>query len=489
MTTVFRLKEVTYRYPSGHLAIDGIDLEITSGAKIGLAGPNGAGKSTLLRMLAGAINPSTGTMLHLCREWHDRGLVFQDPDQQLFCNTIREDLAFGPFNMGLPEREIERRITDVSNDLGIEPFLDRSPWEMSFGQKKLCAIASILTMQPEILLLDEPTAGLDSVAMDKIMGVLRRYQGTLLCVSHHLNTLTSLCHEIIILQKGRICRRLASKDVDKDDSGLPVPGTDHPINPDILKKIKEMQPASPSSSVTSLEQPSVIKIERLRVHYNGFKALKGIDFSIKKGEKVALVGENGAGKTTLLKTILGALPYRGRILIDGKDLSTFKKKWTGIGIVFQESSLQLLNPTVFDEVAFGPRQLGLAAHEIKIRVSKALKAMGLLGFEEKVPQNLSGGEKKRVVIASIISMEPDVFILDEPSAGLDAETEEYLTDFFRNTKAAVLVISHHLKEVREICNRVLVMDRGELCADLPMKTFMRLTHCRISSFDDDMINR
>jgi len=486
VSILFRLSQVSYRYPGAHLqgpqrpagpvrlsALEGIDLTIKRGERLAVSGENGAGKSTLLRLLSGVVAPSSGTLLYCGAERGARALLFQDPDDQLFCSTIYEDLAFGPFNMGLDSSETNERIEEVSALLGIGPYLEKAPWELSFGQKKLCALGTILTMRPEVLLLDEPTAGLDSKGVSRVVHAVESFKGTVICISHDLDILKRVCHRIIVLKKGRLVQELDLNNQEGLDEFSRALGADHSIRAPILRRITSrfrhrFVDSGPDRSIA-------VEVKGLCCSYGGRSALRDVSLQIRKGEHVALIGENGAGKTTLLKAVQGALPIdRGIIRIKGREPREYGSGWNGIGMVLQESSLQLICPSVLEEVAFGPRQLGLPEKEVGRRVERAVSAMGLSDYLDRVPQNLSGGEKKRVAIASIISMEPEIYILDEPSASLDQETEALLVEFFRDTEATVILATHHLRLVRQLAERVLIMEEGRLSADLPAERFLEL---------------
>ena len=492
MSTLFRLSRVSYSYLSEHAlkpagsssetkkALSGIDLTIKKGERLAVAGENGAGKTTLLRLLAGADRPDSGTLLYCGDSTVPRGFLLQDPDDQLFCSSVYEDLAFGPYCLGIEGRKLEQRIRRVCRLLEIEELVEKPPWALSFGQKKICALASILTLEPEVLLLDEPTAGLDTAAVERVVRAIESFSGTVVMISHDLDVLERLCQRIIILKNGRIKAELSAKEHQRLELCSRTLGADHSLRADILKEASTRFGLRHSES--SPAQGNLLEVKGLSCGYGPTPVLEEVSFSVSAGERLALVGENGAGKTTLLKALQGALPgARGIVKINGAELSELKGGWNRIGMVFQESSLQLFCPSVRQEVAFGPEQLGLPADEVEERVRFAMDAMGLNGYEDRVPQNLSGGEKKRVALASVISMRPDLYILDEPSTGLDHETEAIMASFFKNTEAAFILVTHHLHLVEELAQRVLILHGGRLRADLPAETFLEFVRSRIQN--------
>lgn len=503
---LFEIRSLEYRYPDGHRGLDGIDLAIHRGDRIGLVGQNGAGKTTLAQHLNGLLRPSGGTLLykraaleggHLAAARKQIGVLFQDPDDQLFCNTLDEDVGFGPLNQGLEPAEVEDRVAASLREVGLERLRYKPPHGLSYGQKKRAALATILAMNPEVLILDEPTANLDPKQEKLFSELLGRFAGTLVCISHDLPFLYGLCSRAVVLEEGKVHHDFSMEELLTHRSYLREHGLDFTFRLSCCRPANgedahhhEHAPVSEAPAVPERKNPEPVREDEpsppplaLFRNYSyrypdGTWGVREMELSIREGETVAIVGENGAGKSTLVSCLAGILQGEGDYAFDGKPVNGgFRKDlWRHIGMVFQDPADQLFCPSCREEVAFAPRQLGLAPSEVEERVEEALALTRLTGFEGRVPHHLSAGERKRLALAAVLSMRPRVLVLDEPTANLDPRSEELLCEVLRQLPVTRVLISHDIDIISLLCERTLVMHGGRIIRDYPTSVFLRDGH-------------
>jgi energy-coupling factor transport system ATP-binding protein len=500
-TPLFEIQSLVYRYPDGHAALNGIDLTLYQGERIALVGQNGAGKTTLVKHLNGLQRPQSGTVLykgkplegeHLVSARLQIGMLFQDPDDQLFCNTLDEDVAFGPQNQDLSRWEVENRILITLRKLGLEQLRYKAPHHLSYGQKKRAAFATLLAINPQVLVLDEPTANLDPRQEKLFVELLHEFTGTLICISHDLPFLYGLCSRAVVLEKGKIHHDFSMQELVSHRHTLREHGLDftfrlsccradgeHPEEDhahSVASAISIAVPRHPTESEEDSPPQVLVRLEEYSYRYpDGTWGVRGAGISIREGESVAIVGENGAGKSTLVSCLAGILEGEGGYAFEGKPvMGKYRKElWRHIGLVFQDPADQLFCPSCREEVAFGPKQLRLGATEIKTRVEEALALVRLTGLEARVPHHLSAGERKRLALAAVLSMRPQVLILDEPTANLDPRSEELLCEILQQLKVTKLLISHDIDIISLICERTLVMHGGRLIRDYPTSAFLK----------------
>ena len=486
---LFRLSGLNYRYVNGPRVLHGIDLEIASGERIALVGQNGSGKTTLIKQLCGLLLPEAGTVRfkgdplageHLERSRLEIGLLFQDPDDQLFGHTLIDDVAFGPANQGLSRDRARQAALRALGRVHLADRAYKAPHHLSFGQKKRAALAGLLAMQPEVLLLDEPTTNLDPSQEQVFLDLLLAYPGTLVCISHDLLFLYELCQRAVVMEKGRIAHDYAMNDLVAQRSELRSYGLDFSFRLETAAGGNGNGPASPVCQVDEPSEtrarPAMLEMCDYDFRYpDGTHALSGVDFAIDDGERMALVGENGAGKTTLLACLLGLQQGNGTYRFEGQPVTRRLRKhlWRNIGMVFQDSADQLFCPSVGDEIAFGLKQLGASKNEIRQRTEEALCRVRLEGFEKRVPLHMSGGERKRLALACVLAMSPKLLILDEPTAGLDPQGEELLLSILGDLNVTQLLVSHDMFFVGALTRRTVVMHQGAICQDLPTEAFFK----------------
>ena len=501
---LFQLRSLSFSYADGHCALQDIDLDIFTGDRIALVGQNGAGKTTLVKHLNGICTNQAGSLLYkgqniqddnLIRARRQVGILFQDPDDHLFNNTIYEDVAFGPMNQGLARDVVDERVRKALERVGLDHLMFKAPHNLSYGQKKRAAFATIMAMEPEILILDEPTANLDSKQEEIFVQLLQDFDGTLICISHDLLFLYGLCSRAVVLDHGRIHHDYSLKELVSHRASLREHGLDFTFRLiDCCRSESESHDhltlsqsdkqtavrilAPPMESVPGEKSP-VIRLDNYSFQYkDGTWGFKDINMTVNEGEKIAIVGENGAGKSTLAGCILGIKQGDGNYYFKNNLItySAREKLWRQIGMVFQDSADQLFCPSCEEEVAFGPKQMGLSPLELEKRVTEALALVELSGFEKRVPMNLSGGERKRLAIAAVLSMHPQVLILDEPTANLDPRNEELLLHILHNLPVTQILISHDMFFVNNSSHRTVVMHQGLILSDLPTSDFFEDEH-------------
>lgn len=522
------IDNLTYTYSArGTATLQGCHLTVARGEFVLLAGPTGCGKSTLLKAINGLIpHHSDGMMqgkvrvagLDTCRSTmadlsQKVGLVFQNPDDQLFATTAEDETAFGPENLALPRGEIRRRVTDALDQVGLGPMAGHAPQNLSGGQKQRLAIAAVLAMVPEILLLDEPFAQLDPAGTQEVLAVIRRLnrQGmTVVMAEHRLHEMAHVVDRLVVMQQGRIAadgpvREVFGRRRLFRNLGLRVPqsvtfswaaGFDEiALSPaEIKRKLNgrpwplrrcedvgngrqgDVQPGK------HLEQTRhVLELDGVSFRYTrkGPDILQEVSLKVCAGEMVALMGSNGCGKSTLLWHCAGLLrPLSGRVTAAGSMPGRIKPwKMAGrIGIVFQNPTLMLFNETVQAELGFGPRALGFSAAELEARLQQVAGRLGIAGLLADNPLALSTGQRLRVAAGSVLTMEPQLILLDEPTSGQDRHHAEGLLGYLREqtrTGSAVLFSTHDVDTALQWATRLVVMAAGRIVADGPPRTIVK----------------
>jgi energy-coupling factor transporter ATP-binding protein EcfA2 len=371
----------------------------------------------------------------------------------------------------------------------------KAPHRLSYGQKKRAAFAALLSMEPEILILDEPSANLDPRQEQFFTELLRGFAGTLICISHDLPFLFHFCQRAVVLEKGSIHHDISMQELVSHREYLREHGLDftfrlsccqdqdgshshHPAHGPHHQSHVRRGGGDPVAGPSRVAEP-IIQVEEYSYRYaDGTWGVRDVDLSIEQGESVAIVGQNGAGKSTLVACLAGVLEGRGRYSFAGSPVSGKARKelWRHIGITFQDPADQLFAPSCREEVAFGPRQQGLCAADIAARVTEALALVRLTGFEERVPHHLSAGERKRVALAAVLAMHPKVILLDEPTANLDPQGEQLLCEILQGLDVTKILISHDIDIIALLCERTVVMHGGRIIRDYSSTEFLRDDH-------------
>ncbi len=519
------LIEVTnlkYRYPhTESLALDGIDFQVEKGQFIGIAGENKAGKSTLCQAFAGlvptmfrgayggkllidGVEAAKTPIAELCQKV---GLVFQNPFNQLSGakDTVFEEIAFGLQNLGIPREEIFKRVEENLKLLDIEEYRDRNPFDLSGGQTQRVAIASILAMEPKVIVLDEPTSQLDPQGSEEVFRVVDKLAKTgitIVMVEQKIEKLASYCDKILLLHKGKQIaydtpERIFSRD-DLEELGVKPPvytqvcralgvsrkeGEDrlYPVTLAQMERLRDQFPPKLSGRAfikdqEELNAPAVFKIQDLKFHYQpDIPVIEHLDLCF-DARPTAIIGQNGAGKTTLVKLLKGLLkPNAGSISFEGEDISkrTVAQLAGKVGYVFQNPDDQIFKNRVMEEVMVGPLNLGKSREEAGKLAAEALEMVGLMEAAEENPYDLDLSERKMVAIASVVAMDPKVLILDEPTIAQDAKGRAVLGRIVRTLSEKgkfVLAILHDMDFVAEYFERVIIMAHGKVLKDGPGET-------------------
>ncbi|WP_165061250.1 ABC transporter ATP-binding protein [Adlercreutzia sp. ZJ154] len=462
-------ENVVFSYGNRRI-IDGLTLRVHAGEFVALVGENGCGKSTLLHLTCGLLQPSSGTVrIFGCSTSKNKGfdtrqlcaIVFQNPDDQLVASIVENEVAFGPENIGLAREEIRRRVTYALKATGLEGFERRQTNSLSGGQKQRLALAGALAMKPRVLLLDEASSMLDPEGRADFMRNIHKLVAdgmTVLMATHSMEE-AAQTDRIVQIHNGKASE--CQKDILKKDA---------PNSPVFFHK-KEADNAVMDFS----KLPLLLDFDNVSYTYDqdgdSRQALKDIVANLYEGEFVAVIGRTGSGKSTLIQHANGLLhPTKGRVLFREEDIAdklASNKARRSVGLVMQYPEKQLFAPTVYEDVAFGPRNLGLSLEDIDSRVCAALAQVGLdmRDFANRNPFQLSGGQKRRVAIAGVLAMKPDVLVLDEPCAGLDPHMHAEITQLLKqlhNEGQTILMVTHNMEDVEALATRVIQMRDGRI---------------------------
>lgn len=433
-------------------ALSGVDLDIAPGERVLVLGPSGSGKSTLMGGLAGLLGgaeegEATGTLTVdgvAPAEARGRvGLLMQDPEAQVVLARVGDDVAFGTENLGVPREEIWPRVENSLAAVGLSVPLDHSTTELSGGQKQRLALASILAMGPGLLLLDEPTANLDPSGVAEVRGaveaVVERTGATMVVVEHRVDVWASLVDRVIVVADGTIAADGPLREVLEQQAatlrerGIWLPGDDVAAE---VGPAPEAAPASFEGAQDDAENGArtaapIARVADLTIGYDKAAPVRsGIDLTIERGVSTCIVGANGAGKSTFALTLAGLLPpLEGTVEVQTSDgTAGDPHEWSSkqllgrMSMVFQEPEYQFLASTVAEELAIGPRAAGMTDEEIAPLVDEHLEALGLTKLARANPMTLSGGEKRRLSVATALISAPELLILDEPTFGQDRGT-------------------------------------------------------------------
>ena len=471
-------------------ALSGVDLDIAPGERVLVLGPSGSGKSTLMGGLAGLLGgaeegDATGTLTVdgvAPAEARGRvGLLMQDPEAQVVLARVGDDVAFGMENLGVAREEIWPRVENSLEAVGLSVPLDHSTTELSGGQKQRLALASILAMGPGLLLLDEPTANLDPSGVAEVRSaveaVVERTGATVVVVEHRVDVWASLVDRVIVVADGAIAadgplREVLAQQGDAlRERGIWLPGDD------VAAEVGPAPEVAPASS----EAAPIARVTDLTIGYNQDAPVRsGIDLTIERGVSTCIVGANGAGKSTFALTFAGLLPpLEGTVEVETSDGTrgdphewSSKQLLGRMSMVFQEPEYQFLAATVAEELAVGPRAAGMTDEEIAPLVDEHLEALGLTKLARANPMTLSGGEKRRLSVATALISAPELLILDEPTFGQDRGTWLGLVRLLRAAleRGVTLVsITHDPAFVAAMGQRVVdlgqVGTRGAIPAD------------------------
>lgn len=523
--------------------LKGVDLTIKKGEFIALLGRNGSGKTTFSKQLNAILRPSEGTVtvdemgtrdaekLYDIRQ--HVGMVFQNPDNQMVAANVEEEVAFGPENLGMESDTIVARVKQALEQVRMWKRRKTAPNHLSGGQKQRIAIAGILAMHPDYIVLDEPTAMLDPKGRKEVMEALQRLnqeqEMTVILITHDMEE-AALAGRVILLADGQVRFDGTPEDFFGEDALLAEMGMEAPLSYRVRKLIdsdvfekkigdarveeatidkrekvaeydktgREWEASSElvdkkknkkAEAETDEKDKDLLSLQHVSYIYSPGTAyekvaLDDVNLSLGKGEIVGLAGHTGSGKSTMIQLLNGLLkPTSGTVTFEGKDIHA--KGYSGnylrskVGMVFQYPEHQMICDTVWEDVAFGPSKQGLTGEACETRVEEALRFVDLPEkYYQASPLQLSGGQKRRVAIAGVLAMHPEYIILDEPAAGLDAAGKREIFDRIRRMSReqgiGVLLVSHSMEDLAEYADRIIVLDDGKkILDDRPAQVFAK----------------
>ena len=519
---------VEYTYPAdadtARPALRTVSFSVSPGEHVAIIGPNGSGKSTLARHLNGLLRPQRGDVRVRGMDTRDPahtrairqtvGMVFQRPDSQIVATIVEEDVAFGPENLGVPRSELRGRVQEALETVGMWEARGRPPHLLSAGQTQRVAIAGVLAMHPACMVLDEATSLLDPQGrtdVGRVVAELRRRGTAVVSVTHRMSE-AAAAGRVVVLDGGKVRIEGPPRDVFAragllQEIGLDVPPVtslalrlrrEIPDFPADLLSADELveavasrvrapapRPPGPGEDLPSIRPAApapagdpLVRIQDLwHTYMSGTpfeqQALRAVTVGVSPGEIVGIIGQTGSGKSTLIQHMNGLLrPLRGRVAVGVYDLGRrdvdLRSVRQTVGVVFQDPEDQVFEPLVGDDVAYGPRQLGLPLEEIRARVRWAMEAVGLPfeEFKDRYTFTLSGGELRKAALAGVLALRPRVLVLDEPTSGLDpgsrADLRERIRDLRTREGLTLVLVSHDMDEVARLSDRIYVLDQGQV---------------------------
>jgi len=522
---LIRLENVTFTYGGDVVALRDLNLTARRGEFVVVLGANGAGKSTLCYLISGIVPHIYGgrrrglVSVAGLDPWDEPlyvtaqhcGVLMQDPEVQLFMPTLRAELAFGPANLGVDREEILRRAREALALVRLEGLEEHNPRDLSGGQKQRAALASVLTMEPQILVLDEPTSQLDPLGRWEIGEAIERLkeQGeiTIVMTTHETEEVLHLADQVLVLDRGRTVLQGTPAEVFSQPDRLEAVGVKTPVLvavrstllstgqgaeervdltvSEVAEEIRQAVGAGqltvrtdalPEPEPPPADAPVILEACDLTVEYPGpppVVALQDVSLQIRRGEFVGIVGQNGSGKSTLVKCFVGLLrPKTGQILFQGEDIRRLSVGEIArrIGLVLQNPDYQLFTASCRDEVRFGLRNVGVPPDQIEHRVEEALQMVGLEEEADLFPFRLSFGDRRKLAVAATIALDPEVLILDEPTTAQDHRGRYQLAELarrFHERGGTVLMITHDVDLIARYAHRLIVLHQGHILLDGP----------------------
>lgn len=516
---LIELDDLTIRYPGRkHPTLEHVSLDFSQGETVLLLGASGSGKSTLALALNGLIPHSLGaittgrvvvdgfdTQTHSVAEIARRvGIVFQDPEAQFVTLKVEDEIVFGLENLRVPREQMQTLVSAALANVGMLPFNQRCVDQLSGGQKQRVALAALLAMEPQVLIFDEPTANLDPIGTQDVFALIAahkaRHTHTIVLIEHKLDELMHLIDRVVVLgERGAIIANGSPRAVFRDyAAALHHHGVWMPQICLLAHRLRERGvlldpfPVTLEEAVMGLGGESgrkgkeghlfhplprlplspsrflAVEVRNLSFRYGANNVLDHVSFAVPQGDFLAIVGANGAGKTTLAQHIMGILqPPRETVFVDGQDVSRAAARTLvqRIGYVFQNPEHQFIADSVFEEVAYGLRILGLTEFELEAKANALLERFGLLRYGKANPFTLSHGEKRRLSVATMLAMGQQTLILDEPTFGQDQRNAEAMMALLRELHAeghTIIIITHDMALVAEHAKHVVVMAGGQL---------------------------
>lgn len=504
-----RLDHVTLRYGDS-LALDDVTLEVCRGERVCVLGANGSGKSTLASVICGLLAPDEGDVelaahavctggvpdLAAYRDARRQlGLVFQNPDDQIVTSVVADDVAFGPENLGVPRAQIAVRVARELRRVAMEKYAHADPSRLSGGQRQRVCIAGALAMEPAVLVLDEPSSLLDvrgRAAIMRVMGRLAAAGATLVHVTHFMDEALA-ADRVIVMQHGHVALEGTPDEVfaTKNAQVIEALGLEMPFEARLAAALRQAEATSdaiaapgapsgekPAASVPAAEPPAILARDLGFSYGPDAQALDGVSLEVPARATTAIVGQTGSGKSTLLRLLCGLeAADAGSLTVCGINAATKRERRQvrrAVGYVMQHPERQLFAQTVAEDVAFGPRNQGLSTTEVERRVVHALELVGLADRRDASPFELSGGQQRLAAIAGVLAMEPELLVLDEPTAGLDPRGRARLRALMADLAAhgvTLLQVTHSMEDAAR-ADHVVVLDQSHvLAAGTPAEVF------------------
>lgn len=507
-----RLAHVTLRYGDS-VALDDVTLEVCRGERVCVLGANGSGKSTLASVICGLLAPDEGDVelaghavctggvpdLAAYRDARRQlGLVFQNPDDQIVTSVVADDVAFGPENLGVPRAQISVRVARELRRVAMEKYAHADPSRLSGGQRQRVCIAGALAMEPAVLVLDEPSSLLDvrgRAAIMRVMGRLAAAGATLVHVTHFMDEALA-ADRVVVMQHGHVALEGTPDEVfaAKNAQVIEALGLEMPFEARLAVALRQAgaaggaiaAPGAPSdekpaacAACAPAAEPLAILARDLGFSYGpSARALDGVSLEVPARATTAIVGQTGSGKSTLLRLLCGLeAADAGSLTVCGINAATKRGRRQvrrAVGYVMQHPERQLFAQTVAEDVAFGPRNQGLSAAEVERRVAHALDLVGLADRRDASPFELSGGQQRLAAIAGVLAMEPELLVLDEPTAGLDPRGRARLRALMADLAAhgvTLLQVTHSMEDAAR-ADHVVVLDQSHvLAAGTPAEVF------------------
>lgn len=496
-----RLDHVTLRYGDS-LALDDVTLEVCRGERVCVLGANGSGKSTLASVICGLLAPDEGDVelaghavctggvpdLAAYRDARRQlGLVFQNPDDQIVTSVVADDVAFGPENLGVPRAQIAARVARELRRVAMERYAHADPSRLSGGQRQRVCIAGALAMEPAVLVLDEPSSLLDvrgRAAIMRVMGRLAAAGATLVHVTHFMDEALA-ADRVIVMQCGHVALEGTPGEVfaAKNAQVIEALGLEMPFGARLAAALRQAEATSdavaapgapsgekPAAPAPAAEPPAILARDLGFSYGPGAQALDGVSLEVPVRATTAIVGQTGSGKSTLLRLLCGLeAADAGSLTVCGINAATKRGRRQvrrAVGYVMQHPERQLFAQTVTEDVAFGPRNQGLSAAEVERRVAHALDLVGLADRRDASPLELSGGQQRLAAIAGVLAMEPELLVLDEPTAGLDPRGRARLRALMADLAAhgvTLLQVTHSMEDAAR-ADHVVVLDQSHVLA-------------------------